>query len=233
MSARLDRINQGYQEQQNIANYWAGKNAQKQHEAHKVMQDLVRLRNEEVARMNAARAPAPQPHHHPPPPAPSPPPPKKTQKQNQVKVSNVNVVNLTYGQTPVEQMEKLYFQDVGGTEILSVARHDTVGGEPVIHSPVENLQDLSIQFNSLNILMSTKLDTLFAGYGIDINEKIDRNATTVSVEEDTGNMVIEVQDVNKDEYVQIQVASRVEEFGLGANPVWYNDIEDENDYNPR
>ncbi len=167
-------------------------------------------------------------------PRPAATPEKSSQNQkSQVKVSNVNVVNLAYGQTPVEQMEKLYFQDVGGTEILSVARHDTVGGEPVIHSPVENLQDLSIQFNSLNILMSTKLNTLFAGFGIDINEKIDRNATTVSVEEDTGNMVIEVQDVNKDEYVQIQVASRVEEFGLGANPVWYNDIEDENDYNPR
>jgi hypothetical protein len=109
----------------------------------------------------------------------------------------------------------MFFQDVGGTEILAVARHDTVGGEPVIYSPVDNLQDLRIQFNPLNILMSTKLDTLFGGYGIDITQKIDPTTRTIAINEETGSLEIEIVDVNRDEYVQIQVASRVEEFGIG------------------
>lgn len=158
---------------------------------------------------------SPPPAHHPAP-APAPPPPPPGQKQtSQVKVSNVNVVNLTYAQTPAEQLEKMFFQDVGGTEILAVARHDTVGGEPVIYSPIDNLQDLRIQFNPLNILMSTKLDTLFGGYGIDITQKIDPTTRAIAINEATGSLEIEIVDVNRDEYVQIQVASRVEEFGIG------------------
>ncbi len=45
----LENIDRGYQEQANLAAYWAGKDAQKQHEAHKVMQDLVNLRNQHIA----------------------------------------------------------------------------------------------------------------------------------------------------------------------------------------
>ena len=44
---------------------------------------------------------------------------------------------------------------------------------------------------------------------------------------ETGDMEIEVFEVTKDLYVQIQVASRVEEFGVGDNftedgVLWYN-----------
>ena len=40
-------------------------------------------------------------------------------------------------------------------------------------------------------------------------------------------MEIEVVGVNRAEYVQIQVASRVEEFGLGTDPSWYNTGEEQ------
>ena len=76
----------------------------------------------------------------------------------------------------------MFFQDVGGTEILSVTRHDTVGGEKVIYSEVDNLQDLKIQFNPLNILVSTNLNDLFSGYGIDIKEKVNDAGQTVSID---------------------------------------------------
>ena len=148
-------------------------------------------------------------------PSSAPPPPPPGQKQtSQVKVANVNVININYAATPVEQMEKMFFQDVGGTEILSVTRHDTVGGEKVIYSEVDNLQDLKIQFNPLNILVSTNLNDLFSGYGIDIKEKVNDAGQTVQIDA-SGNMVIEVVGVSEDEYVQIQVASRVEDFEVG------------------
>lgn len=158
-------------------------------------------------------APPPPPGPAPAPPPPPPPPPGQKQT-SQVKVANVNVININYAATPVEQMEKMFFQDVGGTEILSVARHDTVGGEKVIYSEVDNLQDLKIQFNPLNILVSTNLNDLFSGYGIDIKEKVNDAGQTVQIDA-SGNMVIEVVGVSEDEYVQIQVASRVEDFEVG------------------
>ena len=111
---------------------------------------------------------------------------------------------------------------------MSVARHDTVGGEDVIYSEVDNLKELKVAFNPLNILMSTKIDTLFRGFGIDITQKIAGGGqNTISMNSETGDMEIEVFEVTKDLYVQIQVASRVEEFGVGDNftedgVLWYN-----------
>ena len=161
-----------------------------------------------------------------PPAAPPPPPPPPGQKQtSQVKISAVNVVNRNYDATSVEQMERLYFQNVGGTEILSVARHDTVGGEEVVFNNVDNLSELRSQFNPLNILMTTNINSLFSEYGVDIGTKIGALDETFSMNVD-GGIDIQVFNVNRDEYVQVQIAKRVgeEEFGLGT--MWYNRSED-------
>ena len=158
----------------------------------------------------------------PPPPPPRPPPPPPGQKQtSQVKISTVNVVNMNYEATSVEQMEKLYFQNVGGTEILSVARHDTVGGEETVFNNVDNLSELRSQFNPLNILMSTNLNALFSEYGVNIDQKIGALDSTFSMNAE-GGMDIEVFNVNTDEYVQVQVAKRVGEEEFGEGTVWYN-----------
>ena len=152
----------------------------------------------------------------PPPPPPRPPPPPPGQKQtSQVKISAVNVVNRNYDATSVEQMERLYFQNVGGTEILSVARHDTVGGEEVVFNNVDNIFELRSQFNPLNILMTTNINSLFSEYGVDIGTKIGALDETFSMNAD-GGIDIQVFNINRDEYLQVQVAKRVgeEEFGL-------------------
>ena len=171
-------------------------------------------------------SPAPSSPAAPPPPPPRPPPPPPGQKQtSQVKISAVNVINRNYEATSVEQMERLYFQNVGGTEILSVARHDTVGGEEVVFNNVDNLSELRSQFNPLNILMTTNINSLFSEYGVDIGTKIGALDETFSMNAD-GGIDIEVFNVNRDEYVQVQIAKRVgeEEFGLGT--MWYNRSED-------
>ena len=162
----------------------------------------------------------------PPPPRPPPPPPPPGQKQtSQVKISAVNVVNRNYDATSVEQMERLYFQNVGGTEILSVARHDTVGGEEVVFNNVDNLSELRSQFNPLNILMTTNLNSLFSEYGVDIGQKIGALDETFSMNVD-GGIDIQVFNVNRDEYVQVQIAKRVGEEEFGMSTMWYNRSED-------
>ena len=162
----------------------------------------------------------------PPPPRPPPPPPPPGQKQtSQVKISAVNVINRNYDATSVEQMERLYFQNVGGTEILSVTRHDTVGGEEVVFNNVDNLSELRSQFNPLNILMTTNLNSLFSEYGVDIGQKIGALDETFSMNVD-GGIDIQVFNVNRDEYVQVQIAKRVGEEEFGMSTMWYNRSED-------
>ena len=171
------------------------------------------------------QAPSSSPSAPPAAPPPPPPPPPGQSQTSQVKISAVNVINRNYEATSVDQMERLYFQNVGGTEILSVARHDTVGGEEVVFNNVDNLSELRSQFNPLNILMTTNLNSLFSEYGVDISQKIGALDETFSMNVD-GGIDIQVFNVNRDEYVQVQIAKRVgeEEFGLGT--MWYNRSED-------
>ena len=222
----LDNIDKAYAEHERMANAFAGKDAAQQHAAHKVMQQLVADRDAYNSR-NSSAAPSSSSSPPPPPPAsPPPPPPPPGQKQtSQVKISAVNVINRNYEDISVEQMEKLFFQNVGGTEILSVARHDTVGGEEVVFNNVDNLSELRSQFNPLNILMTTNINSLFSEYGVDIGQKIGALDETFSMNVD-GGIDIQVFNVNRDEYVQVQIAKRVgeEEFGLGT--MWYNRSED-------
>ena len=222
----LDNIDKAYAEHERMANAFAGKDAAQQHAAHKVMQQLVADRDAYNSR-NSSAAPSSSSSPPPPPPAPPPPPPPPPgQKQtSQVKISAVNVINRNYEDISVEQMEKLFFQNVGGTEILSVARHDTVGGEEVVFNNVDNLSELRSQFNPLNILMTTNINSLFSEYGVDIGQKIGALDETFSMNVD-GGIDIQVFNVNRDEYVQVQIAKRVgeEEFGLGT--MWYNRSED-------
>ena len=186
-------------------------------------------RTEESTRLRAwwagYQAPSSSPAA-PPPPPPRPPPPPPGQKQtSQVKISAVNVVNRNYDATSVEQMERLYFQNVGGTEILSVARHDTVGGEEVVFNNVDNIFELRSQFNPLNILMTTNINSLFSEYGVDIGTKIGALDETFSMNVD-GGIDIQVFNVNRDEYVQVQIAKRVGEEEFGMSTMWYNRSED-------
>lgn len=160
----------------------------------------------------------PQPHPHSPP--PPPPPPPGQYRNSSVKVPEVNIINFQKDAVPTKQIEKMYFQDVGGTEILSVARHNTVGGEEVVYSHVDNLADIRSQFNPLNVLMSTNMEELFNKYAIDIHQKmpetLETSIATVESETEPGvwNIEILVENVNTDEYIQIQIAKTVDEFDL-------------------
>ena len=172
----------------------------------------------------------------PPPAPPPPPPPGQIQTHEVVKIPESNVIpTSTFIPIPAEQLEKMYFQDIGGTEILAVARHDTVGGEEVVYTPVDNLKNVKLQFNPLNLMMSTRLDTLFNQFAIDINRKVTNLNVRSTPDEgaidgvdfsfgfsENNDFVISVENINRDEYIQIEIAENVNEFPVGNGRMWYN-----------
>ena len=219
----LENIDRGYQEQANLAAYWAGKDAQKQHEAHKVMQDLVNLRNQHIAAQQPSGGggghhPAPAPAPYVPPP---PPPGQDSVNYTPVKIPDTEVVVFLQDQVSADALEKLYFEDVGGTEILAVARHDTVGGEPVATTPIANLENIQLQFNPLNILTSTKAQQLFNQFAINIDTHLYDSSGAVSLSDDEQWLVIQLDDLKADEYVQIQVSGEGDEHWI-YDETWYN-----------
>jgi hypothetical protein len=183
--------------------------------------------------------PAPQ-HHHAPAPAPYvPPPPPPGQDQvnyTPVKIPEANVVAFLQEQVGADALEKLYFEDVGGTEILSVARHDTIGGEPVATAPIANIEDILSKFNPLNILTSTNMDELFNQFAIDMSTHVENLYTAIGVqvetevrvdeegnpqEFDTNYLYIQLDNLAADEYVQVQVAP--DDMGdIIYDESWYN-----------
>ena len=189
-------------------------------------QAAVKFREDAIARYNAANAPAPSHHHAP---AASPPAAAVVVRRGQdasttdaVKIPDVVVSTYDYSQATIEELEKLYFQNVGGTEILTVARHDNVNGQEVPLSYLDNLKQLNTEFNPLNILTTENIYNHFNRFAIDMTQRIDSVNQAVTVDEEGTNIVITLDEIQADEYVQIQVANVANDTDFGDGVVWRN-----------
>ena len=166
----------------------------------------------------------------PPAPAPAASPPRAAvvveKGQNKtnagVKIPDVVVSTYDYSQATIEELEKLYFQNVGGTEILTVARHDNVNGQEVPLSYLDNLKELNTEFNPLNILTTENIYNHFNRFAIDMTQRIDSVNQAVAVDEEASNIVITLDEIQADEYVQIQVANVANDTEFGDGIVWRN-----------
>jgi len=217
----LENIDAAYQNAANAAASWAGVNAQAQHDAHKVMQQLVADRDAYLASQSGGGGG----HHHAPaasPPRAAPPPPGQNKTDAGVKIPDVVVSTYDYSQATIEELEKLYFQNVGGTEILTVARHDNVNGQEVPLSYLDNLKQLNTEFNPLNILTTENIYNHFNRFAIDMTQRIDSVNQAVTVDEEGTNIVITLDEIQADEYVQIQVANVANDTDFGDGVVWRN-----------
>ena len=139
-----------------------------------------------------------------------------------VKIPDVVVSTYDYSQATIEELEKLYFQNVGGTEILTVARHDNVNGQEVPLSYLDNLKELNTEFNPLNILTTENIYNHFNRFAIDMTQRIDSVNQAVAVDEEASNIVITLDEIQADEYVQIQVANVANDTEFGDGIVWRN-----------
>ena len=145
-----------------------------------------------------------------PPPAPPPPPPPPPVGQDainaNVKIGDFNVVTWRKDNIAIEQLEKMYFQSIGGTEILSVARHDNINGEETAYHEVANVEEIQRQFNSQNLMLNNDIRSIFNKFAIDMSKRIPDLQASVS--SDTDAFVVYLDTVNEDEYVQLEVANQ-------------------------
>lgn len=148
-------------------------------------------------------APAPAPA----PPPPPPPPPKGQDAINAtVKIGDTNVVTWKKDNIAIEQLEKMYFQSIGGTEILSVARHDNINGEETSYHDLANVEEIQRQFNSQNLMLNNDIRSIFNKFAIDMSKRIPDLQASVSSDDDA--FMVYLDTVNEDEYVQLEVANQ-------------------------
>lgn len=90
-----------------------------------------------------------------------------------VKMPTREVVNFTTAPVLPEYVEELLFEDIGGTELINMVRHDTVSGVNVAYNIISNLTQVNLKFDpSLTLSGVGTYDPIFGKYKIKFENKI-------------------------------------------------------------
>jgi hypothetical protein len=146
---------------------------------------------------------------------PTPPP---------IKTSTPDIILFDEDMLPEQLMFDLIFEDIGGQELISIVRSDTVNGQKIIYQPIKNLSSIQQQYNPNNILgLQQTSDKYFAGFSIKLEDKIPEygngiNGNNVYIEPN-GDLVIELININDDEQVEVQITlnGTIYEENFGEN----------------
>jgi hypothetical protein len=130
-----------------------------------------------------------------------------------VKIPTTDIILYNDESTPIEVMSDLIFENIGGQEIINIARNDIVNGQNVIYQPIKNLTSLYFQYNPQNILaLQNTSEEYFKKFPIKLENTIPNigtgpNGETVYIEASTGNLIINVINLNSDEQVEVEILS--------------------------
>lgn len=145
-------------------------------------------------------------------PAPTATPPSATPSATpSVKIATPDLVLLKEELIPIEVMTDLIFENIGGQEIISIARNDTINGQNIIYSPIKNLSAIKNQNSPENILVTFNNSPLyFDNYSISLLSHIPEegagpNKEIVYLETISGDLVINVINMLPGERVEVQI----------------------------
>lgn len=148
------------------------------------------------------------------PPTPAPAATTTTTSTNttQVKSATKDIILFKDEAVPVALMTDLIFEDIGGQELISIARRDTVNGQKISYQPIKNLSSIEQQYNPNNIIsLQATSDKYFANFPIKLDEKIPETGggsggDYIYIDTTTGNLVVEAVNLEADEQIEIQIA---------------------------
>jgi hypothetical protein len=144
---------------------------------------------------------------------PNLPRPNASTASDGVLAASKDIFVITDESLPIEIMTDLVFEDIGGQEIINISRSDIVSGQNVIYQPIKNLTLLNYQYNPQNIIsLQDTLESYFKKFPIQLDKKIPTvgtggNNETAYIDSDTGNLIINVVNLEKDEQVEVQILS--------------------------
>jgi hypothetical protein len=143
--------------------------------------------------------------NNPPPNVPANPPPA-------IKTATPQYVTFNDDEVPIDVVVDLLFENVGGQELLSISRHDTVLGQKILYQPFKNLNIIKEEYNPNNLVrLQQTSDKFFANYTIKLADKIPTvgnglNGDNVYLDTD-GNLVIEFINIATDEQTEVQITT--------------------------
>jgi len=130
-----------------------------------------------------------------------------------VKTATPDIVLFNDETVPIEVMEDLLFENIGGQELINIARSDTINGQPISYQPIKNISAIQQQYNPNNIVsLQQTSNRFFAGFSIKLEDKIPSegnglNGSNIYIDPNNGNLTIELIKLEADEQVEIQIVT--------------------------
>jgi hypothetical protein len=130
-----------------------------------------------------------------------------------VKTAPIDTILFDEDEMPIEVMFDLIFENIGGQELINIARFDTINGQPVVYQPIKNLTQIQQQYNPNNILaLQNTSNQYFQNFQIRFEDKVPSvgngpNGAHVYIDTATGDLVIEVVNIEEDEQVEIEITT--------------------------
>jgi len=136
-----------------------------------------------------------------------------TAKDGSVKSATPDIILFDDETIPIEIMTDLIFENIGGQELINVIRTDIINGQNLNYQPIKNLTSLYLQYNPQNILSLQDTDyNYFRKFPINFSTKIPicgtgPDCSIVYIDSETGNLVINVVNLGRDEQVEVSIVS--------------------------
>jgi hypothetical protein len=122
---------------------------------------------------------------------------------------------------PVDLILKQTLEKIGGLELISLVRHDTVNGQDIVYQPVKNLSQIEVLYNSQNIVkIPDSSEIYFKNFAIKLEAHIPPpdDSETMSIDmfskennvylnPTNGKLVLELLNLKPDYEVEIQTVS--------------------------
>jgi hypothetical protein len=129
-----------------------------------------------------------------------------------VKYASPADVLIQESSLPVDLILKQTLEKIGGLELISLVRHDTVNGQNIAYQPVKNLSQIEVLYNPQNMVkIPDSSELYFKNFAIKLESHIpqDTNSSppkTVYLDSQ-GRIVVDVLDPKPDYEVEIQTVS--------------------------
>lgn len=162
-------------------------------------------------------------------------PVKVSRKEQPVKIATPDIILFDQEGIEVEIMVDLLFENIGGQELISIARNDIINGQDVINQPIKNINTIGLQYNSQNILplpqnsasffnnFPIKFENYLPNIQIDEPEDpLNPNKNKIVYIENNGNLVVELINLNPGYQVEVQILNAEDRL----SDTIYVDVED-------
>ena len=146
---------------------------------------------------------------YPPTPASTPPSPywlteRTVQPRSGIKQADPDIVLDPRIDSSGDYIVERFFEELGGTELIKLSRHDLIDGIDVVYNPIANLSQLRRRFNPNNIIAIDFLsDNEFTRTSIDLLSR----GIYEPYFNDHGDLVIEVDIIRPEENIEAEIST--------------------------